>query len=132
MPGPANPEQPPSGPLYASETPSGGASGTQRGSGAASGPQTGAEGFEVPALRRALAVNAVGITLNAVGEWLPLSVRQAVADAVLVAVEPVAEHCVHDAGIHHRHHHAPVDGCPWCSETGTADQPDTIKTGGLT
>lgn len=40
-----------------------------------------------------------------------------------------AEHCVHDAGIHHRHHHTRVDGCPWCSETGTADD---VPTGGLT
>jgi len=43
-----NPEQPPSGPLYAPETPAGGASGTQRGSGAAPGAQTGSEGFDAP------------------------------------------------------------------------------------
>ena len=45
---PMNPEQPPSGPLYAPETPAGGASGTQRGSGAAPGAQTGSEGFDAP------------------------------------------------------------------------------------
>lgn len=70
---------------------------------------------------RALAVDAVGPVLNKHGAWLPLSVRQAVADAVLAAVEPVTEHCVHDAAIHHRHHQPrnPVIGCPWCEDAGT-------------
>ncbi|KAF2774657.1 hypothetical protein [Streptomyces sp. OM5714] len=40
--------------------------------------------------RRARAFNAVGPTLSAHDQWLPLSVRQAVADAVLAALdEPV-------------------------------------------
>ena len=124
------PEQPPSGPLYASLSPEPPALGPSRGSRGGTGAQTGADGLDGDALRRALAVNAVGITLNAVGEWLDPSLRRAVADAVLDAIEPVTEHCVHDAGIHHRHHHTPVDGCPWCSsEAGTAD---TVQTGGLT
>lgn len=44
--------------------------------------------------RRALAFNAVGPALNEHDEWVPLSVRKAVADAVLEAIagEP-AEHC---------------------------------------
>jgi hypothetical protein len=25
------------------------------------------------------------------------------------------EHCVHDRAVHTRHHHQPVDGCPWCA-----------------
>ncbi|TXS50144.1 hypothetical protein [Streptomyces sp. t39] len=37
--------------------------------------------------RRALAFNAVGPALKARDQWLPLSVRQAVADAVLAAVD---------------------------------------------
>lgn len=37
--------------------------------------------------RRALAHNAVGPALNTHGEWLPLSVREAIADAVLAAVD---------------------------------------------
>ena len=41
-------------------------------------------------LRRALAFNAVGPALNERDEWLPLSVRQAVADAVLAAVDGAA------------------------------------------
>ena len=87
-------------------------------------PQAGADGFDTQALRRALAVAAVDVTVHASGAWLDLSVRQAVADAVLDAIEPVTEHCVHDAGIHHRHHHTPVHGCPWCSsEAGTSDVP---------
>ena len=47
-------------------------------------------------LRRALAFNAVGPALNERGEWLPLSVRQAVADAVLTAVD--AAHLVAATG----------------------------------
>ena len=53
-------------------------------------------------------------------------------EALVEADAPATEHCIHDAGIHHRHHHTPVDGCPFpeCSEpTG---QPDTVQTGGLT
>ncbi|MFK0182030.1 hypothetical protein ACIQVR_39470 [Streptomyces xanthochromogenes] len=37
--------------------------------------------------RRALARNAVGPALNVHGHWLPLSVREAVADAVLAAAD---------------------------------------------
>lgn len=37
----------------------------------------------IAARRRALARNAVGAVLNTHGQWLPLSVREAVADAVL-------------------------------------------------
>ncbi|MFD9223777.1 hypothetical protein ACFWDI_28190 [Streptomyces sp. NPDC060064] len=38
--------------------------------------------------RRALALDAVGPALLARAEWLPRGARQAVADAVLAAVEP--------------------------------------------
>ena len=62
-----------------------------------------------------------------------LNPRLAAAIA-MTATETAVQHlgtdrCVHDAGIHHRHHTHPVPGCPWCSDTGVADQPDTIKTG---
>lgn len=98
---------------------------------ATGGPQAVAQSLDGSALRRALAVSAVGTALNGARQWLDLSVRRAVADAVLAAIEPATEHCIHDAGIHHRHHTRPVDDCPWCSDTGTADRPDTIKTGDI-
>jgi hypothetical protein len=41
----------------------------------------------IAARRRALARNAVGAVLNTHGQWLPLTVREAVADAVLAAAE---------------------------------------------
>lgn len=82
-----NPEQPPSGPLYAPESAEPPAVGIERHPGVAPGPQTGAQALDAPELRRALARNAVGPALNERGEWLPLSVRQAVADAVLAAVD---------------------------------------------
>ncbi|MEU9640913.1 hypothetical protein [Streptomyces sp. NPDC048188] len=40
--------------------------------------------------RRARAFNAVGPALSAHDQWLPLSVRQAVADAVLAALDETA------------------------------------------
>ncbi|MFJ6066551.1 hypothetical protein ACIQHU_26345 [Streptomyces tendae] len=40
--------------------------------------------------RRARAFNAVGPALSAHDQWLPLSVRQAVADAVLDALDEAA------------------------------------------
>lgn len=46
-----------------------------------------ASGDAGDARRRALAHNAVGTALNAHGEWLPLSVREAVADAVLATLD---------------------------------------------
>ncbi|MGW1492594.1 hypothetical protein [Streptomyces sp. NPDC002402] len=53
----------------------------------APGPQTGAQSLDGHELRRALAFNAVGPALNEHGAWLPPTVRQAVADAVLAAVD---------------------------------------------
>ena len=41
--------------------------------------------------RHALACNAVGPALKAHDQWLPLSVRQAVAEAVLAAVDGAEE-----------------------------------------
>ena len=80
-------------------------------------------------LRLALAANAVGTAVNASGEWLHPSVRRAVAAAVLDAIEPVTEHCIHSADMHQRYHqpNIPIPGCPWCGQS--ADQPDTITTG---
>lgn len=70
--------------------------------------------------RRALAHNAVGPAINAHGCWLPLSVRQAAADAVLAAIEPELEHCTHYRNTHDQHHQQPVNGCPWCTEMQAA------------
>lgn len=81
------PEQPPSGPLYASESHEPPALGSERGPGVAPGPQTGAQSLDGHELRRALAADAVGPALNKHGAWLPDHVRQAVADAVLAAVD---------------------------------------------
>lgn len=93
----------------------------ERGSQGGTGPQTGAQSLDARALRRALAANAVGTAVNASGAWLPLTARQAVADAVLAAIEPTLEHCIHDRAVCDQHHRAPVPGCPFprCSETGS-------------
>lgn len=122
------------------EPPPEGSSGPQ----SPSAPADGAQAVETPTnsaegrtaapgdpLRHALAVDAVGPVLNERGEWLPADVRRAVADAVLAAIEPVTEHCIHDHGIHHRHHNPrnPVIGCPWC-DAGT--RVEGIDTGDLT
>lgn len=93
------------------------------------GAQTGTRSLDGHGLRRALAVAAVDAAVHASGAWLPLSVRQAVADAVLAAIDPALEHCIHHVDIHHRHHRSPIDGCPWCA-AGT--RVDEIETGGPT
>ena len=79
--------------------------------------------------RRAAAFNAVGPTLQAHDRSLPLSVRRAIADAVLAAIQPYTEHCTHSVHTHHAHHHQPVTGCPWCTEDAT--RPTTVPTRGL-
>ncbi|NUL14486.1 hypothetical protein [Streptomyces lunaelactis] len=81
------PEQPPSGPLNASLRPEPPALGPSRRPQGVSGPQAGAQPLDAAARRHALAFNAVGPALNERGEWLPLSVRKAVADAVLAAID---------------------------------------------
>ncbi|WP_329390145.1 hypothetical protein [Streptomyces sp. NBC_01716] len=76
--------------------------------------------------RAALAFNAIAPALKAHDRWLPLSVRQAVAEAVLAAVDdgaPETEHCIHSKAIHHQHHREPVTGCPWCPAAGQAKDP---------
>ena len=86
----------------------------------ANGPQTGTDALDGPDLRRALAFNAVGPALNERGEWLPLSVRQAVADAVLAAVDGTApEPCVHPAGYEGECPCKPSCGC--CTATASAE-----------
>jgi hypothetical protein len=86
------PEQPPSGPLYARQSDETPTVGTRRGAGGTSGPQTGTEGLEAERRRHALAFNAVAPALKAHDQWLPLSVRKAVAEAVLAVADREQQH----------------------------------------
>lgn len=64
------------------------------------------------------------------GEYSAMALAVAM-DLAEQATEPgPAEHCIHDRGIHHRHHTTPVDGCPWCEDAGT--RVEGVETGGLT
>lgn len=85
--------------------------------------------------RRGAALYAIGPVLNENDTWLELSVREAIADAVLAAIQPYTEHCTHHVTVHRAHHGLPVDGCPWCVATASAEPPKPgttdVPTGGL-
>lgn len=78
--------------------------------------------------RRAAAFDAIEPALEPWGEYLPIGARQAVADAVLAAIQPYTEHCTHSVHTHRAHHHQPVTGCPWCTEDATKPH-TTVDTG---
>ena len=77
-----------------------------------------------PERLREVAFDAVEPALEPWGEYLPIGARQAVADAVLKAIHPYAEHCVHYVAAHREYHDQPVSGCPWCAaEALSAEDP---------
>ncbi|MFC8267783.1 hypothetical protein ACFUIZ_18930 [Streptomyces cinereoruber] len=65
--------------------------------------------------RRTAAFSTIEPTLENWGEYLPTGARLAVVDAVLEAIRPYAEHCIHYRTAHRDHHDQPVNGCPWCA-----------------
>ncbi|MFB7647165.1 hypothetical protein ACFC0S_16935 [Streptomyces sp. NPDC056084] len=75
--------------------------------------------------RRALARNAVAPALNAHGHWLPLSVREAVADAVLAAAAGAtsddAETCCVCGGAERLFWRGAGTGLAYCAECESCD-----------
>ncbi|MFF8290452.1 hypothetical protein ACF068_14655 [Streptomyces sp. NPDC016309] len=87
--------------------------------------------------RRKAAYLAVGDAVTTAGLWIPPETRDAIARAVLAAIAPHTEHCVHDVAVHRAHHDRPAPGCPWCARTPPGARPDaladttTVPTGDL-
>lgn len=83
-----------------------------------------------PALVRAVGEAIEDACLQWIGRDVGTVHRDDIARAAIAAMPP-AEHCIHAADIHRRHHTAdnPVDRCPWCTG-GT--RVDGVETGGLT